>query len=617
MGRNKSETTEKFPRRTMLILAALTMLAALSSCESPPPDDEMTLRLDFEAANELGSYDSIPEILPLLDDSDPVGEDQYLVESIPADLGKLERYKRNYFFTFNAKGEGKRPLIGCESIELIETRQAADYRFEITSEGVQDLHVFFIPDDPSRETFLIIHNASFDGIGPLEFDCFDGSALRDEFETEPFPEGTQAPPLASFENPSLGVYSIWVGSKPEDDDDEFSFKIHGTLFVSSSNALDPVNMRLNLQADEEVTTVDIDAELETFVPEPHVIAIRGTDKDPLNGIVDSSYLATRGFLNINREEDDAILSQEYWSDEPSCRGYATSQPNVVVNWPEPIREDEKLRIYFVADDGYLDDTLIVHFERVDEEVPLIQQTMLGWYCSQYDWIAEEALADPSGALIEFVNPPAGTFRIWIAGNPDDPDDPIAGRLFISRLPLFHTADPGWLNVERMTRTEPLEVEVPADGGLAAVLAQMGVDAVPAGEMVIGVPEVHAAEPDESAANPDCDNLVAPYQPETQVIWPAPVGRSSVFMGIFLVPEDPDAEDVALIVIDPEGDLFCSTAFPNPGIPIDDAPPGLYTIWIGSVSPGAGQAGNLYISGCPEFDPSKPVDNPCLPDNAGG
>ena len=58
--------------------------------------------------------------------------------------------------------------------------------------------------------------------------------------------------------------------------------------------------------------------------------------------------------------------------------------------------------------------------------------------------------------------------------------------------------------------------------------------------------------------------------------------------------------------------------PHPwAIPIDDAPPGLYTIWIGSVSPGAGQAGNLYISGCPEFDPSKPDDNPCWIDDAGG
>ena len=270
--------------RFKIMLAIFTFALVVLFCAEPPPE-EMTLKPGELAANEQ-STGEIPSLKYLYEESEPVEGEHFLIVPIPVDLSVPEIYgEALYFHTFNVKADDKIVLDGCADSEEVLTRQAPDFRFTIEDEDVGEVRVFFIPDDQSRETYLILYQS---GNTTERFACYDG---RNVLDVDSYPEGFKPPPMFTVKEPSV-EYSVWIGSKSQNDDDNPEFAIHGTLYVSSADALDPEKLRLNFIAGNETIVIDIDEEFKAFEPEPIMVDVRGTNEEPLLGNVNPSALVT-------------------------------------------------------------------------------------------------------------------------------------------------------------------------------------------------------------------------------------------------------------------------------------------------------------------------------------
>ncbi|MBL6981943.1 MAG: hypothetical protein ISR58_12220, partial [Anaerolineales bacterium] len=394
-----------------LILIGIALASATLFCGPPPPpeEEEMMLRPEMDSANQLRG-DGFPTLEILYSELEEGVH--YTIEPIPADLDRIKYGGHDFYYhTFNVKDNDTITLNGCDDADKVFTRQAPDFRFNTESTDVGDAKVFFIPDDQSRETFLILHQS---GLSTGHYNCYAGSG---SFEADDYPDDFEAPPVFTVNQPEI-EYSVWIGSVHQDDEerDGLKFAITGTLYVSSAGARDPEKMRLSFKEGDDTETIDVNEEFEIFKPEPITVDIRGTNEEPLLGVVDTSYIAERGFLNIERKEDNSVLTEDYWNDTPTCSGWSTVLPSAIVNWPGNEGDDyvdETLRFYFVPADGNSeDDTLVVHYQIAEEN----NKGMTGWYCSSYDWIAQQNKSVQGGPLIEFGQLPPGTFKIWVAGN---------------------------------------------------------------------------------------------------------------------------------------------------------------------------------------------------------
>jgi len=622
----------------LLVAAVLSVTAPISGCngtttpEVVPPEDppDPTLPAANHSDSVWGWAREYPSICP-------VQVEDYLLDSFDCYGYGYEQpiqSDRDWLNSTEVFNVVKAPvaLNGCDDT-AIYVHSAADSRFEFVGgpENEGTLRVFFVPDDQTRETYLLVYRHPEDEPSLLKsLKCYDGSTSAEHFKKEDaFLEGMKPVPLVEIPAADAGRYSVWVGTTPlEDDAKPEDIVAPGTLYVVGSQAVAPASMRLSLKADNGTATVNVDESYGELVPEPRTVAIGG---DPLVGVVDVSYIVQRQFLDKEREEDVELLSrsfrEDYETNSPEKSvfydvsfpakdeplGYATVQPNVIVNWPGSAGgEEESLRFYFVSEDGYVDYPLIIHYVSADKGELTPQGGMTGWYY----YLGDPFVDTPAGSMIEFGHVLPGSFRIWVAKSTDSPaDEPIAGTLYISRLSLFDTGDPGGLNANRDLPDAPLTV--PSGSNTAKVLHPLEVTAVAAEEaeeteeMIVRVPDEAAPEDEgEPKLNQGCKGMVAPYQPQTRVKWPKPEKGKSSFLAFHFVPDNPKSSSAALMVVDPDGQLRCDGATPNPMIPVQDAKAGDYTVWVGSKEALKSTSGTLYITGCATFDPVKPDVNPC-------
>lgn len=99
-----------------------------------------------------------------------------------------------------------------------------------------------------------------------------------------------------------------------------------------------------------------------FLPDPHAREVRS------GGRVDASYLGGE------------------------CSGYVTSAPDYEITYEADAAD--LLRIYFVADEPFIDTTLIVNDRNGD------------WFC------ADDSV-DSVNPVVDFLEPEGGTYDIWI------------------------------------------------------------------------------------------------------------------------------------------------------------------------------------------------------------
>lgn len=597
-----------------------------------PPDPELPAA--NESRSEWGWRWEYPPICPvevedyLLDSSECYGYGyEQPIES--------DEEWRNSTEIFNVV-EAPVALNGCDEA-AIYIHKAADSRFEFVSDPDEEgvIRLFFIPDDQARETYLLVYRHREEEVGiPDSFDCYDGSTSVERFEEDAFLDGAKPVPFVEIPATKAGEYSVWVGAAPlEDYADPEGILAPGVLYVVGSEAVDPASVRLNLKEGDGTITVDVDEDYEELIPEPRTVVIGDSEDTPIVGVVDMTYIVARQFLDRDREEDFDLLSgpfgEYYQYDGPvqddyydvsfpekeDSLGYATVQPNVIVNWPGSIGDEEdSLRFYFVSEDGYVDYPLIIHYANAELGDLTPQSAKMGWYYNLEDPFADE----PAGSMIEFGYVPEGSFRVWVARRTDAPaDDPIAGTLYISQSPLFNTSDPGGLNANRYSLNVPLPT--PSGRSTAKVLHALNVTAVAPEEaeekdkMIVRVPDETDSEGDgELKLNQGCEDMVAPYQPQAQLKWPKPEKGKFSFLAFHFVPDAPKSSSAALMVVDPDGQLRCDGATPNPAISVQDASDGDYTVWVGSREALKSTSGTLYITGCATFDPAKPDVNPCDP-----
>lgn len=618
----------------LLIAAVLSVTATISGCNDTTPEivepenpPDPTLPAANYSGSDWGWAREYPSICPVQVEDHSLG----FFECYGYGYEQPIQSDRDWLNSTEVFNVVKAPvaLNGCDDGKAIYVHRAPDSRFEFVGDPENEgtLRVFFVPDDQTRETYLLVYRHPEGELSvPESLDCHDGSTSAEHFEEDAFLAGTKPVPLVDIPAADAGWYSVWVGTIPLDDDAKPEDKVApGTLYVVGSQTVDPASVRLSLKADGGTTRVNVDESYGELVPEPRTVAIGGSEDDPLVGVVDVSYIVQRQFLDKEREEDVELLGRsfrEYYETSfPEKRayydvgfpakeeplGYATVQPNVIVNWPGSAGgEEESLRFYLVSEDGYVDYPLIIHYVSADQGELTPQSGMTGWYYN----LGDPFVDSPAGSMIEFGHVEPGSFRIWVARGPDSPaDEPIAGTLYISRLSLFDTGDPGGLNANRDLSGAPLTV--PSGSDTAKVLHPLEVKALAAEEMIVRVPGEAAPEDEgEPKLNQGCKGMVAPYQPQTQVKWPKPEKGKSSFLAFHFVPDNPKSSSAALMVVDPDGQLRCDGSTPNPMIPVQDAKAGPYTVWVGSKEALKSTSGTLYITGCATFDPAEPDVNPC-------
>ncbi len=235
--------------------------------------------------------------------------------------------------------------------------QNPDYQLN-WSGGTGDLRVYFEPDDADMDATLIINASNGEW---LCNDDGDGSTLNPEIILSDQEEGR---------------FDIWVGRYSQGE------LMPGTLYISelgSSTVRDSDETGLDWSATANYGKVEL---TEYFVPDPHQISVSA------GGSID-------------------VAAQGYGSE---CLGYASRAPDITLQWEG--RTDD-LSVYFVADDGNEDTTLIVN------------TSSGGWVCNDD---AHMLTFNPQVFLGDSTD---GRFDIWLGTY--EAGDMVSGTLFITEL----------------------------------------------------------------------------------------------------------------------------------------------------------------------------------------
>jgi len=246
--------------------------------------------------------------------------------------------------------------------------QSPDFQFN-WSGGTEDLRVYFESDD-GQDATLIINTSSGEWL------CND-DANSDTLNPE-----------VALSGQAEGRFDVWVGRYSQ------SGLIPGTLYISelgggsdsgsaddfiASLFDDSVEGGLDWSATANFGEIEL---AEYFVPDPHEVSVIA------GGSVD-------------------VAAQDYGSE---CMGYASRSPDVTLRWNG---STDDLNVYFVADDGDEDATLIVN------------TSTGGWVCN------DDAHALTLNPQVYLTDSSEGRFDIWLGTY--DENGAVSGTLYISEL----------------------------------------------------------------------------------------------------------------------------------------------------------------------------------------
>ncbi|MGD1991951.1 MAG: hypothetical protein PVI59_02050 [Anaerolineae bacterium] len=228
-----------------------------------------------------------------------------------------------------------------------------------------------------------------------------------------------------------------------------------------------------------------------------------------------------------------------------CTGYATSAPDLRLNWSG---SSEALRILFLVNAEGDDATLIINAPDGS------------WHCND-----DYAGFDPA---VEIDEPVEGQYDIWVGSYSSEGF--VGGTLYIterqlSTSELDFSAEPnfGTLELESGFTPDPQEVEVVSGGTVDVASLQL---------------------------DGDCTGY-ATGAPDFRINWTG----ASANLRIFFVADG--GEDATMIINDATASWYCNDDYAglDPLVDIQNPPEGQYDIWVGSHSSDEFIPGTLYIT----------------------
>lgn len=375
-------------------------------------------------------------------------------------------------------------------------------------------------------------------------------------------------PLVEFTNPIAGEYAVWLAVE----DAPLTFET-GVLYVSEIASL-PTTVR------QAVTTPRSDlVGLDSFAPAAPLT---------FDGSLDPLALPASGGGLV----DLAALNPFQPGITPpntDCEGHYNAAPTFSLNLAQPT---PYLRIFFVGES--------LAGERVDPTL-VVRMPDGRFYCGDDSFDTLNPTVNIIGNLA------TGTAQIWIgsydadhavsgtlvltrgSANPTDPHRPGPSRLIPTDVlptptfPLLNAAD-----YIATPSPDPDAAPVVTGGLLPDAPANFGQTALAAGFGSHSVGGYGGGDLNAAVVSSGCVGFVT-AAPDYRVEWAGGAALRFAFSG---------EGDATLIVRDPQGGWHCaddSFGTTDPAVDILTAPPGAYTIWVGSYDAGGVVPGTLFIS----------------------
>lgn len=245
----------------------------------------------------------------------------------------------------------------------------------------------------------------------------------------------------------------------------------------------------------------------------------------------------------------------------SCTGYASSSPDYKLNWTG----SSSLRIFFIADDGSDDTTIIVNDPNGN------------WNCN-------DDYGSGYNPMVEFNQSSNGRYDIWV-GTYGDQDSYVSGNLYITELDyspddysgsssssysssgLDYSLDPiyGVINLNNSLLAKSHSVSLGGGGGVS-------VDDLDLGTNCTG----YASE-----------------APDYRVNWSGSTSGVNISFNA-----NNSSDDAVLIVNTPDGEWICNDDGPdgyNPRLTLGSSSEGQFDIWVANYDGEDIIQGNLVIS----------------------
>lgn len=217
-----------------------------------------------------------------------------------------------------------------------------------------------------------------------------------------------------------------------------------------------------------------------------------------------------------------------------------------------------LRVFFIADDPDADATLIVRMP--DQQ----------YYCADDFEGGNNPLVDVTG------NTTIGGVYIWVGSMYATP---VTGTLYLSTDVDAHP-----FSVGQVVSSEEIALD-PSAEPLAFVSA---IGSQPYATLIFSM----GGDVDIQSLGSDCAGYTT-VEPIFRFGWNIPMG----LLRIYLTPEDP-AQNLSLIVLDPDGNYLCNDASMDtlhPTIDLEDPTPGTYTVWVGTMTPNEMFTGEIAVT----------------------
>ena len=377
-------------------------------------------------------------------------------------------------------------------------------------------------------------------------------------------------PVIDLTNANAGDYLIWIGAHSTE-------PVYGSLYATRRDDVYPNSTSVVVPLVRE-TAVPSDQATPTLIPGTYLDAAA----EPRYGSITLSggflpdpywtFAGAGGSLDVPAYDLQADIENITFGSEVGggslgasgtgeCAGFTTPEPALTLDWSG---RSTRLRIFFTAvTTGEANTSLI------------IQAPDLSWWCSR-DFAP--GFTDP---LIEFPNPAAGRYTIWVA-NEITRGASIPGAIHISERSAL---TPDGITLEATAPASTPLIGFSEGSFAAESLRDPLTVAFTAGGLI------------EAALNNPTTGCVG-YYADTPALT-LELTESQPFLRAFVVAPDPAEADPTLIAAMPDGQWYCADDWNGTTLPMitvfGGTGTGLARFWVGSYHAEQQFTGTLVIS----------------------
>jgi hypothetical protein len=372
-------------------------------------------------------------------------------------------------------------------------------------------------------------------------------------------------PSIDYRDLVMGEYNIWVGAVAPNTTPQ------GTLYITISEGIVPSSTGLIMPFGAPVVTpTPGGVALPTTVPG----SFMDSSAAPMHGttVLEHGFLPDPFWLPVVAGGVIPVpphdLADSTNVDDTLCRGYASSPPQLRIQWRGL---STRLRMFFVPSIP------------ADADSGLAVRAPSGWQCSSS---FAPGFLDPQ---VEFINPSEGVYDIWVT-HETTPALPVSGILYVTEKQFYPTFVPEIVS-STITNLNGLDPSQPAkQGGLAVsgILASEPVAVTLSGGGAV----------DLGAANPSLERRSGCLGYHDAVADYALMLESpQLYLRLFFVAADA-AQDAVLVVRAPDGSWYCnddSYDSVHPTLNLIGVPAGEYSLWLGNFDAPEAITGSLYLT----------------------